>query len=223
MNKQHPFGLPLWKPALYKKSRSVVRKANSALHSSPSSSSELFLNPGNILWSVLFGWWLALVIFLVSLPISVIPSNGRLYGIVLRELSFYILWPFGRYVERLVDISPSTVSDLEHEYPQPSPVLIDDNDEYEEERGLLDNTVHHNKRKKYSWSRHFKETIRLGPAGWIYYLALYLIIGKKKKLLFLGRFMNLKFLVVFYTLSTIINACLNHLLDVRGYCSYGQA
>ncbi|KAJ8663323.1 calcium/proton exchanger [Lichtheimia ornata] len=99
MNKRHPFGLPIWKPALYKKSRSVVRKANSALHSSPSSSPELFLNPGNILWVLIFGWWLALVMLILSVPLILVPPDGGAYSRVMRELAIYLLWPFGRYVE----------------------------------------------------------------------------------------------------------------------------
>ncbi|KAJ8606852.1 hypothetical protein MRB53_040662 [Persea americana] len=35
INIEHPFGLPIWKPALYKKSRTVTRNAESALHSIP--------------------------------------------------------------------------------------------------------------------------------------------------------------------------------------------
>ncbi|GAA5798578.1 hypothetical protein HPULCUR_003983 [Helicostylum pulchrum] len=171
MNKQHPFGLPIWKPALYKKSRSVVRKANSALHSSPSSSPELFLNPGNILWLILFGWWLTLVIFIVSLPFSLFQSP---YGMIFRELSLYVLWPFGRYVERLVEITPSVMNSLERERSAQSSVLIDDDDEFDmdEEGGLLD----HHKKKKYNWFRSVYETVKIGPSAILYYTVFYTII-----------------------------------------------
>ncbi|KAI8090500.1 hypothetical protein BDF21DRAFT_333313 [Thamnidium elegans] len=172
MNKQHPFGLPIWKPALYKKSRSVVRKANSALHSSPSSSPELFLNPGNILWLILFGWWLTLVIFIVSIPFSLFQSP---YGMIFRELSLYVLWPFGRYVERLVEITPSVMNSLERERSAQSSVLIDDDDEFDmdEEGGLLD----HHKKKKYNWFRSVYETIKIGPSAVLYYIVFYIIIA----------------------------------------------
>ncbi|KAF7721632.1 hypothetical protein EC973_004353 [Apophysomyces ossiformis] len=96
INKRHPFGLPIWKPALYKKSRSVVRRANKALHSSPSSSPELFLNPGNILWAVIFGWWLAAVMLVISIILLLLPPDGQAYSRVIRELAIYLLWPFGR-------------------------------------------------------------------------------------------------------------------------------
>ncbi|CAG8602147.1 10929_t:CDS:2, partial [Acaulospora colombiana] len=99
INTTHPFGLPLWKPALYKKSRSVIRDANSAIHSMPSP--ELYLYPGNILWAIIFGWWLALVSYILSIFLLLTPSGGWQYSRVLRELSYYIFWPFGRYVERM--------------------------------------------------------------------------------------------------------------------------
>lgn len=178
MNKQHPFGLPLWKPALYKKSRSVVRKANSSLHSSPSSSSELFLNPGNILWSVLFGWWLALVVFCVSLPLSLFKNYA--YGMVLRELSFYLLWPFGRYVERLVEITPEVMSDLERErLTREASILIEDEDENEHVETEESHRRHQqHRRKRYNPLRAMIETFKLGPVGWLYYFLFYTIIGK---------------------------------------------
>ncbi|PKC72903.1 hypothetical protein RhiirA1_336626 [Rhizophagus irregularis] len=97
INTIHPFGLRLWKPALYKKSRSVTRDANSALHSTPSP--DLNLYPGNILWALSCGWWLALISFIVSIFLSGTPGGGQ-YARVLRELSYYIFWPFGKYVER---------------------------------------------------------------------------------------------------------------------------
>jgi Ca2+:H+ antiporter len=164
MNKSHPFGLPLWKPALYKKSRSVVRSANRALHSSPSSAPELFLNPGNILWFFLFGWWLALVIVIVAIVMSIVPFGGKHYGLVLRELAFYLLWPFGRYVERQVEIKPAHIGGVSS-----SSLLA--NQREDEETGLL------RKKKKNEGLNPLKSMIRLGPAGILYYLIFWCTIG----------------------------------------------
>ncbi|KAF7731238.1 hypothetical protein EC973_000654 [Apophysomyces ossiformis] len=158
MNKQHPFGLPIWKPALYKKSRSVVRKANRALHSSPSSAPELFLNPGNLLWLLIFGWWLALVMFILSIPLSIMPPDGRKYGLVMRELSFYLLWPFGRYVERRVDIVPTT---------------LDASHGADEETGLLQDQ--RKPEDRISYLRSFYDILKSGPAGCLYYLLFFTI------------------------------------------------
>lgn len=169
MNKSHPFGLPIWKPALYKKSRSVVRRANRALHSSPSSAPDLFLNPGNILWFILFGWWISLAIFIVSIAMLFIPFGGRDYSRVLRELAFYLLWPFGRYVERQVEITPTQIGGASS-----SSTLLENDTVDDEETGLL------GKKPKRSNKNIFKSilhTIQLGPAACIYYLIFFVFIG----------------------------------------------
>lgn len=182
MNKRHPFGLPIWKPALYKKSRSVVRRANSALHSSPSSSPELFLHPGNILWLILFGWWLSSVIFLISLVMMIFPPNGRSYGLVMRELAFYLLWPFGRYVERTIDIFPSSLETGHSGTSDNFSVAVDDEDQVttmDEQAGLLGG--HPQKRNGQAspqWYTSLVDGFKLGPAAWIYYLLFFTVIGK---------------------------------------------
>ncbi|KAI0345719.1 hypothetical protein BDW22DRAFT_1411802 [Trametopsis cervina] len=99
INVEHPFGLPIWKPALYKKSRSVTRYADQALHSVPSAQAERHLLPGNIFWAVAFGWWLALVCFVVSALLYLVPLGGRQYSTLVYGLGWYIAWPFGKYVE----------------------------------------------------------------------------------------------------------------------------
>lgn len=173
MNKSHPFGLPIWKPALYKKSRSVVRKANRALHSSPSSAPELFLNPGNILWLLIFGWWLTLVIFATSILFMFIPFGGIHYSRVLRELAFYLLWPFGRYVERQVEITPTQFGGAS------SDGLLDDNIQADEETGLLSSSSSSTKKRKDKLNilGSIVSFFKLGPAGIIYYIIFISIIG----------------------------------------------
>ena len=99
INVEHPFGLPIWKPALYKKSRSVTRYADEALHSIPSAQAERHLLPGNILWAVLFGWWLALVCFIISALLWIVPRGGKRYSYLVYGLGWYLGWPFGKYVE----------------------------------------------------------------------------------------------------------------------------
>ncbi|GJE91758.1 calcium/proton exchange-like protein [Phanerochaete sordida] len=99
INVEHPFGLPIWKPALYKKSRSVTRYADQELHSVPSAQAERHLLPGNIFWAVAFGWWLALVCFVVSALLRLAPFGGKQYATLVYGLGWYIAWPFGKYVE----------------------------------------------------------------------------------------------------------------------------
>ena len=104
INVEHPFGLPIWKPALYKKSRTITRNAEEALHSIPSAQAEKHLLPGNIFWTVLFGWWLSLAFFAVSAFLYLIPRGGKNYATLVFGLGWYIFWPFGKYLEG--DLSP---------------------------------------------------------------------------------------------------------------------
>jgi Ca2+:H+ antiporter len=99
INVQHPFGLPIWKPALYKKSRSVTRNADEALHSIPSYQAERHFLPGNIFWVFAFGWWLGVVCFFLSAVLYIIPLGGKYYANLVFGLGWYIIWPFGKYVE----------------------------------------------------------------------------------------------------------------------------
>ncbi|KAI8326071.1 hypothetical protein GQ54DRAFT_253752, partial [Martensiomyces pterosporus] len=103
LNTRHPFGLPIWKPALYKKSRSVTRAAFLALHARPLRSETLYLKPGNIAWMLLAGWWLMLVSMAIAVVLFFVPFGGSSYSRVARGLGWYLFWPFGRYVERIKD------------------------------------------------------------------------------------------------------------------------
>ena len=103
INVEHPFGLPIWKPALYKKSRSVTRYADQALHSIPSAQAARHLLPGNILWAVLFGWWLSLVCLTIAALLWIVPRGGRRYSALIYGLGWYLAWPFGKYVEGQID------------------------------------------------------------------------------------------------------------------------
>lgn len=103
INVEHPFGLPIWKPALYKKSRSVTRYADEALHSVPSAQAERHLLPGNLFWVVFFGWWLALSCFTISALLYFVPQGGKRYASLVFGLGWYVAWPFGKYVEGDLD------------------------------------------------------------------------------------------------------------------------
>ncbi|KAG9315580.1 hypothetical protein JVU11DRAFT_3216 [Chiua virens] len=99
INVEHPFGLRIWKPALYKKSRSITRNADAELHAVPSAQAERHLLPGNILWTICFGWWLALACYAVSAFLYFVPLGGRRYSTLVFGLGWYVAWPFGKYVE----------------------------------------------------------------------------------------------------------------------------
>ncbi|KOS15168.1 membrane transporter [Malassezia pachydermatis] len=99
LNIEHPFGLPIWKPALYKKSRSIQRTANSAVRSMPGLHTDRASWPGNLLWCIVFGVWLSLLCFICSGILYFVPKGGIMYSHTLYGLGTYILWPFGNYVE----------------------------------------------------------------------------------------------------------------------------
>jgi Ca2+:H+ antiporter len=100
INETHPFGIRLWKPALYKKSRSVQKNAEGDIHSSPGGHVSNWLLFFNLLWTLAFGWWMALIAFTgaaVCFLFAAAPG-GREYGRVLRGLGSYIFYPFGKFV-----------------------------------------------------------------------------------------------------------------------------
>ncbi len=100
INETHPFGIRIWKPALYKKDRSVQKTAEGDIHSSPGGRASKWLFLFNILWTLLFGWWLALIAFVgavVCFIFAAAPSAIE-YGRVLWGLAGYLLYPFGKFV-----------------------------------------------------------------------------------------------------------------------------
>ncbi|KAL9061421.1 MAG: hypothetical protein Q9206_000548 [Seirophora lacunosa] len=101
INETHPFGIRIWKPALYKKNRSVEKTAEGDIHSSPGGRVNQWLWMFNALWTVLFGWWLSIAAALgalTCLALGFMPGALE-YGQVLRGLSWYLLYPFGKFVK----------------------------------------------------------------------------------------------------------------------------
>jgi uncharacterized membrane protein YccF (DUF307 family) len=101
INITHPFGLKIWKPALYKKSRSVQRTAEGEIHSQPGQWPDRKIRLGNVLWTLLFGWWMSIIVTVLALLLllSTWWSGGAPYAFVLFGLARYLLYPFGRFVE----------------------------------------------------------------------------------------------------------------------------
>ena len=100
INETHPFGIRIWKPAVYKKSRSVEKTADGDIHSSPGGRVPPIVFWGNFLWSLVFGWWLALATLLAAVAcfFFAYSSSAVAYGRVFSGLSRYLLYPFGSYV-----------------------------------------------------------------------------------------------------------------------------
>ena len=101
INETHPFGIRVWKPALYKKNRSVQKSAEGDIHSSPGGRVSKVLFFFNLLWTLLFGWWLACASILggvVCFLLGFTPGCIE-YGKVLFGLSAYLFYPFGKFVK----------------------------------------------------------------------------------------------------------------------------
>lgn len=100
INETHPFGIRLWKPALYKKDRSVQKNAEGDIHSSPGGRVNNWLLLFNVVWTICFGWWLALIAFsgAVTCFIFAAAPSGREYGRVLWGLASYMFYPFGKFI-----------------------------------------------------------------------------------------------------------------------------
>ncbi|CAB4404990.1 unnamed protein product [Rhizophagus irregularis] len=174
INITHPFGLPIWKPALYKKSRSVTRNANSALHSVPSP--DLYISFGNIFWAICFGWWLAMISFVVSIILFLTPFEGWRYAQVLQELSLYILWPFGKFVEKDDDLLDDTSShEQQTDYFSHHDVDIEES----ETRPLLGRSLYINSRRNSRSEKFnlFEKLDEIGPSGVFFYFLFYTVLA----------------------------------------------
>ncbi len=101
INETHPFGIRIWKPALYRKDRSVQKTAEGDIHSSPGGRVNNWLWTFNLLWTLIFGWWLALAAALGAVVCFILAfTPGALeYGRVLWGLAKYLFYPFGQFVK----------------------------------------------------------------------------------------------------------------------------
>lgn len=106
INVTHPFGIRIWKPALYKKDRSVQQSAEDDVHSTPGGQVTNWLFSFNFLWTVLFGWWLAILCAIGAvfcLLMSFVSDSCVGYGWLLIGLAQYIFYPFGKFVKLAQD------------------------------------------------------------------------------------------------------------------------
>ncbi|CAI7305641.1 BEM_collapsed_G0045600.mRNA.1.CDS.1 [Saccharomyces cerevisiae] len=63
INETHPFGIRIWKPALYKKHRSVQRTAAQDIHETQLKTITWEVTCSNVLWFILFGFPIAILFY----------------------------------------------------------------------------------------------------------------------------------------------------------------
>ncbi|KAI8713844.1 hypothetical protein NCS52_01230200 [Fusarium sp. LHS14.1] len=116
INETHPFGIRLWKPALYQQAQDD--NGNDAIYSVPGHKANLWSLLSNILWTILFGWWLAALAGIGGLVcVACSTSSSQEYGRVLCGLAGYLFYPFGKLV-RLEDDENLNQGRSMHEYEQ---------------------------------------------------------------------------------------------------------
>ncbi|KAF2644611.1 calcium permease family membrane transporter-like protein [Massarina eburnea CBS 473.64] len=105
INVTHPFGIRIWKPALYKKNRSVQRNAEGDIHSTPGLYVSNWLLLFNFGWTLVFGWWLALLTVAGGIFCSLFwfAGSSTEYSKLLFHLAGYLFYPFGKHVKLLQD------------------------------------------------------------------------------------------------------------------------
>ncbi|KAF2191357.1 hypothetical protein K469DRAFT_732750 [Zopfia rhizophila CBS 207.26] len=105
INVTHPFGIRIWKPALYKKDRSVQRNAEGDIHSAPGLFVSNWLLLFNISWTLVFGWWLAFIAATGGLLCALFgfADSCMEYSRLLFHLAGYLFYPFGKYVKLMQD------------------------------------------------------------------------------------------------------------------------
>lgn len=102
INITHPFGIRIWKPAIYKKIRSVQRFAEGEIHSGPDKAVSWLVWLGNILWSLSFGIVLLTLCWSGALLFRVIffwSRSSTLYSRILFFIGKYLFFPFGICVQ----------------------------------------------------------------------------------------------------------------------------
>ncbi|ODV92031.1 hypothetical protein CANCADRAFT_30299 [Tortispora caseinolytica NRRL Y-17796] len=100
INVTHPFGIRIWKPALYKKLRSVQKNAEADIHSSPNQKVTFGLWLGNALYTITFG--LLLFVFCTSVSAAILCfawiHSAQEYGFLTFRLGLYLLTPYKYFV-----------------------------------------------------------------------------------------------------------------------------
>lgn len=106
INETHPFGIRIWKPALYKKQRSVQRAANEDIHETQYKAISTWVHLTNFFWSWTIGILAFIILTLAGLTVLIIGAfshSSREYSQVFFKLALYLFKPFGKVVYIIPD------------------------------------------------------------------------------------------------------------------------
>ncbi|TID30691.1 hypothetical protein CANINC_000607 [Pichia inconspicua] len=114
INETHPFGIRIWKPAIYKKDRSVQKEAELDVHAIPGSSPSVGYSVKffNAIWTCTFGlllfvvcYTLGFITYLFSMFSNPRTNDSILYAKFYWNLAWYLLKPFGKIMILKSDIN----------------------------------------------------------------------------------------------------------------------
>lgn len=114
INETHPFGIRIWKPAIYKKDRSVQKEAELDVHAIPGSAPSIDYSVKffNAIWTFTFGlllfvvcYALGFVTYLCSMFFNPRTNDSVQYAKFYWNLASYLLRPFGKILILKSDIN----------------------------------------------------------------------------------------------------------------------
>lgn len=107
INETHPFGIRIWKPAIYKKDRSVQKEAELDIHAIPGAKPTIGYSVWffNAIWACTFGLLLFIICtilgtitFVFSISTNPRTNDSLKYAKFYWNLGYYLFYPFGKIV-----------------------------------------------------------------------------------------------------------------------------
>lgn len=106
INKTHPFGIRIWKPALYKKKRSVEQAADEDIHETKLRKITWQTHITNWVWTLTLGGWLfaiTAILAAVTALVGAFTEDALSYANFQWQMAKYLLWPFAKVVYLVQD------------------------------------------------------------------------------------------------------------------------
>ncbi|KAL6951049.1 hypothetical protein ACO0QE_000341 [Hanseniaspora vineae] len=103
INETHPFGIRIWKPALYKKKRSIEKHAIQDIHETTYKDIPFVIRLNNMIWCLTCGILLLSLCLVLGLTVFVLSGFGfnencKNYSKCFVKVGLYLFYPFGKVV-----------------------------------------------------------------------------------------------------------------------------